>query len=144
MFDMIRDVSAVHTLTHELGRLREAYLEAVLSGTDPEDSFWAEGEERAFAVERERHFSRPVRIVIDPEDKRTDEKAWEDRECVLAEEVALWSHRRLVEIPFVGDGTHDAPEDSAELAPGDQDGAQGGAEASPGELPGSPDPGESG
>jgi hypothetical protein len=132
MFDKIRDVSAVFTLEHELGKLREAHMEAVLSGNEIEPSFLAEGEERALALEREAHFSRQVRVFIDPEDQRSDEKAWEDRDCVLAEEVTLWSHRRLVEIPFVGDGTHDDPEDSAELTPGAPHPGEEDPQASPG------------
>lgn len=112
MFSKIRDVSAVFTLEHELGRLREAYLEAALDGDSPEPPFWTDGEERAFAQVREAHFSRPVRAFLDPEDKRTDDEAWEERDSVLAEEAALWSHRRLREIPFVGGGTHDDAEDS--------------------------------
>ena len=107
MFGKIRDVSAVFTLEHELGRLREEYLDAALEGNSPEASFWADGEERAFEQVREAHFSRPVRVFLDPEDKRTDDEAWEERDSVLAEETALWSHRRLREIPFVGDGAHD-------------------------------------
>jgi len=128
MFGKIRDVSAVFTLEHELGRLREAYLEAALDGNSPEPPFWTDGEERAFAQVREAHFSRPVRVFLDPEDKRTDDEAWEERDSVLAEEAALWSHRRLREIPFVGDGAHDDAEDSPDPTPpeatpqGDQNG----------------------
>jgi hypothetical protein len=107
MFGKVRDVSTVFTLEHELGRLREAYLDAALEGRSPEESFWADGEERAFANVQEAHFSRPVRVFLDQEDKRTDEEAWEERDTVLAEEAALWSHHRFREIPFVGDGTHD-------------------------------------
>ena len=117
MFGKIRDVSAVFTLEHELGRLREAYLDAALEGTSPEASFWTDGEERAFAQVREAHFSRPVRILLDPEDKRTDDEAWEERDSILAEEAALWSHRRLREIPFVGDGEHDDAEDPPDATP---------------------------
>jgi len=116
MFGKIRDVSAVFTLEHELGRLREAYLDAAMEGQFPDPSFWTDGEERAFAHVREAHFSRPVRVFLDPEDKRTDGEAWEARDSVLAEEAALWSHRRLREIPFVGDGAHDDAENSAEAA----------------------------
>ena len=112
MFGKIRDVSAVFTLEHELGRLREAYLDAVLEGRSPEPSFWTDGEEQVFARVREAHFSRPVRVFLDPEDKRTDDEAWEERDSILAEEATLWSHRRLWEIPFVGDGIHDDTERS--------------------------------
>ena len=114
MFGKIRDVSAVFTLEHELGRLREEYLDEALEGNSPEASFWADGEERAFGQVREAHFSRPVRVLLDPEDNRTDDEAWEARDSILAEETTLWSHRRLREIPFVGDGIHDDTESSPE------------------------------
>ncbi|MBT8397240.1 MAG: hypothetical protein HKO65_14835 [Gemmatimonadetes bacterium] len=117
MFDKIRDVSAIFTLEHELGRLREAYLDAVLEGRAPETSFWTDGEERVFTHVREAHFSRPVRVLMDPEDKRTDDEAWKERDSVVGEEAALWSHRRLKEIPFVGDGTHDDTVDSPDPTP---------------------------
>jgi hypothetical protein len=120
-----RDVSAVFTLERAFGQLREAYVEQVLEGTQPSPAFWEEAEERAYALVRDTHFSRDVRAFIDPEDRRSDEQAWEEREGVPAEEAAVWTHRRIIEIPFVGDGAHDDPDENvasipAETLPGDE------------------------
>lgn len=110
MLGHVRDVSAVFTLERALGRLREDLIDLVHAGGEPGPSFWDEGEERIFAFIKESHFARAVRVAADPDDARSELEAWEEREGVSGEEAALWTHRRLREIPFLGDGTHDLPD----------------------------------
>lgn len=98
-----RDTAATFFLTDALSRVREEYMERVLTGQTPGSEFWDEREKAVERALKERYYTADVREIVKPAAKDTsDEDDFNSRGQKLTER-AIWStHERLKAIPFVG------------------------------------------
>ncbi len=99
-----RDIMAVMFLEKRLCQLREAAMVRILNGSATEATDWESAESSAIQDMKHRFFSKDItRPPDESESGEPDPDAlFSKRSQILSEEAVLATHRRLVEIPFVG------------------------------------------
>jgi hypothetical protein len=97
-----RDICAIFFLEHELGILREKYLEDALADTPQGPDYWQTAE-AAILRRRDGFYTQEVRHLVKANcAKISDGEDLAGRTQKLAEHAVFFTHRKLIQIPYVG------------------------------------------
>ncbi len=105
MIESARDVMVAIALDLRLGQLRERQMELLEAGERLPVDFWVAGQRAIRDALLARFYHEELRVALSGEGERgrSDEEAFDARESRLAEYAILLTHRRLVDMPCVGD-----------------------------------------
>lgn len=89
-----RDTAAMFFLDTRLAALREAYVDRVLAGETPPETFWRDGERRVLEEVEHRFYTGEVQASLGG--------TFDEHSQKLVEHGVRLAHETLREIPFVG------------------------------------------